>query len=92
MLNPLKSLGDLNKMRKQALEIQKQLEQERIEIEEGGIKVVVSGDQKILKLEVDGEEKEDLKKVLNKAIKSAQETAARKLAAMSGGLQGLLRS
>jgi len=91
MLNPLKGLGDLKQMRDQALAIQKQLEQERVEINEDGVHIVISGDQKILEFEIQGIKNEIVKEKLNKAIKASQELAAKKLASMSGGFQGLLK-
>lgn len=90
MLNPFKQLGDLNKMRSQAMEIQKQLANERIEIDEGGVHIVITGDQKILAFSINGIENDLVKEKLNKAIKTSQEVAAKKLSSMSGGLQGLL--
>lgn len=90
MINPLKNLGDLKKMRDQAMAIQKQLAQERIELNEDGILVVISGDQKILEFEIQGISNEKVKEILNKAIKQSQELAAKKLQSMSGGLSGLL--
>ncbi len=90
MINPFKGLGDLNQMRKQAVEMQKQLAEERIEIDENGVRVVISGDQKILEFSVDGIENDLVKDKLNKAIKQSQEVAAKKLSSMTGGLKGLL--
>lgn len=90
MMNPFKGLGDLNKMRQQAMQIQRQLQEEKIEIEENGVRIVISGDQKILEFSINGVENNMVKDKLNKAIKTSQEVAAKKLAAMSGGLQGLL--
>jgi len=90
MLNPFKSLGDLKKMRDQAVQIQKQLAEERIELNENGVHIVISGDQKILEFEIEGVRNEMVKDKLNKAIKLSQEIAAKKLQSMSGGLQGLL--
>lgn len=72
------------------MRIQKALAQETVVVEEGGIKVVMSGDQKVKKIEIDGEEDSRLIEVLNKAIKRSQEVAARKLQEMGGGLSGLL--
>ena len=43
MLDKFKQLGELNKMRAQAVKIQKELKKEKIEVVENGIKVVVSG-------------------------------------------------
>lgn len=90
MMNPFKGLGDLNKMRSQAMQIQRELAEEKIEIDENGVRVVISGDQKILEFSVDGIENNLVRDKLNKAIKSSQEVAAKKLSAMTGGLQGLL--
>ncbi|PIS14585.1 hypothetical protein COT64_01900 [Candidatus Shapirobacteria bacterium CG09_land_8_20_14_0_10_39_12] len=90
MINPFKGLGDLNQMRKQAMGLQKQLSEERIEVDENGVRVVISGDQKILEFSVDGIENDLVKDKLNKAIKESQEVAAKKLSSMTGGLSGLL--
>lgn len=91
MFNPLKNLGDLNKLRKQAQQMQQALENERITIDKDGIHIVITGDQKILEFTIDGMEPEDrVVAVLQEAIKKAQETAAKKLQEISGGLGGLL--
>lgn len=92
MFNPLKQIGDLKKMRDQAMEIQRQLSQELIEVENHGVNITISGDQKIQKLESNGRSDEDVKDAINEAIKKSQEVAARKLSQMSGGLGGLLGS
>lgn len=70
--------------------MQKALAQETIVVEEDGIKVVMSGDQKLQKLEVEGEEKSKVADVINKALKESQKVAAKKLQEMGGGLGGLL--
>lgn len=90
MINPFKQLGDLKKMRDQAMEIQRNLANEKIELDEDGVKIVMSGDQRVLEFEVQGISNNLVKDKLNKAIKMSQEMAAKKLAEMSGGLQGLL--
>lgn len=90
MINPLKQLGDLKKMRDQAMEIQKQLQQEEVVVEKNGVRVVISGDQKIKELATNDRSSDDVKDAVNEAIKKSQEVAARKLSQMSGGLQGLL--
>lgn len=77
-------------MRDEAMRIQKALAQETVEVEEQGIKVVMAGDQKVKKIEIDGEENSRLIDVLNKTIKRSQEVAARKLQEMGGGLSGLM--
>jgi len=89
MQNPLKQLGDLKKMRDSAMQMQRELAQEKIEINENGIRIVISGDQKILEFEIQGISNDVVKDKLNKAIKQSQEMAAKKLQSMSGGLGGL---
>jgi DNA-binding protein YbaB len=83
-------LGDLKKMRDQALAIQRQLAVEEVVIEEQGVRVVITGDQKIKELSVQGISNQILVDVLNKAIRRSQEIAAKKLQEISGGLSGLL--
>ncbi len=83
-------LNDLRKMRDQAMQIQRQLAAEEVVLEEQGVRVVMTGDQKIKELTVTGVANQILVDVLNKAIRRSQEIAAKKLQAMSGGLGGLL--
>ena len=88
MANPLKALGDLNKLRKQAKGMQQDLAAEEIRIEENDIVVVISGDQKIKHFSVQGISSKDAMDALNKAIKKSQELAAKKLQGMMGGMGG----
>ncbi len=90
MFDKFKQMAELKKMRDEALKIQRELAAEKIEIDENGIKVVVSGDQKIQSLEIQGEAQNNVIEVLNKALKRSQEVAAKKVQQMSGGLSGLL--
>jgi DNA-binding protein YbaB len=90
MFNPLQGLGDLKKMRDQAMEIQKQLQGEIIEIEKNGVKIIITGDQKIKEIITNGKGDNDIKEAINEAVKKSQEMAAKKLSQMSGGLSGLL--
>jgi len=83
-------LGEIKKMRDEAMRIQKELAAEKVELDEGGIRIVISGDQKVQELEIEGENQARLIEILNKAIKRSQEIAARKVQQMSGGLSGLL--
>ncbi|HSW89541.1 MAG TPA: hypothetical protein VLH19_01580 [Patescibacteria group bacterium] len=83
-------LGDLNQLRQQAMQMQQQLAAEEIEVVEGDIRVVISGDQKIKVFTVQGVSSQQAVDALNKAIKKSQELAAKKLQQMSGGLGGLL--
>lgn len=90
MANPFKALGDLNKLRQQAKQMQDELANEEIRVEEGDIVVVISGDQKIKQFSVQGITSQEAIDALNRAIKKSQELAAKKLSAMTGGLGGML--
>jgi len=83
-------VSNLKKIRDQAVQMQKQLQAEVIEVEENGIRVVMTGDQKLETITIDGKYEERIVKVLNEAIKKSQQVAAKKLQEMSGGLKGLL--
>lgn len=90
MMNPFSQLGELKKMRDQAMAIQKELQKEILDIEKSGVLVVISGDQKIQKIESNGRSDEDIRDAVNEAVKKSQEVAAKKLQQMGGGLGGLL--
>ena len=89
-MNPFGQIGELKKMRDQAMQIQKQLQAEEITVEKKGVKVVMTGDQKLKDLESNGKNDSDIKEAINEAIKKSQEVAAKKLQQMTGGLGGLL--
>ena len=90
MFTKFKQLGQLKKLRDQAVKLQKELNAQQIEVEEKGVKVVMSGDQKIKFLLIDGVEQTRAVEVINKAVKKSQKMAAKKLQQMGGGLGGLL--
>lgn len=90
MLNPFKKIGDLKKMRDEAMVIQKALAAEEIIVDKNGVHIVITGDQKIQSMEINGKSDSDVREAVNEAIKKSQEVAARKLAQMGGGLGGLL--
>lgn len=79
MNNPLSSLGDLNKMRQQAVKMQQALQGQKITVEKGDVRVVISGDQRILEFTVQGFASQDAIDALNDAIKQSQKLAAEKL-------------
>lgn len=89
-MNLFQQAGDVVKLRKQALAIQKQLAAQETVVEEKGIKVVITGDQKIKEFAVEGVMSQDAVNVLNKAIKQSQESAAKQMQSMSGDLSALL--
>jgi nucleoid-associated protein EbfC len=90
MINPFKQLGDVKKMRDQAMQIQKELQSEELDIEKHGVRVVISGDQKIKTLESNEKSDDDIRDAVNEAVKESQKVAAKKLQQMQGGLGGLL--
>ncbi len=90
MMNPFGQLGELKKMREQAMKIQKELQAEEVEIEKHGVRVVITGDQKLKTIESNGKSDNDIRDAVNEAIKKSQEVAAKKLQGMTGGLGGLL--
>jgi DNA-binding protein YbaB len=83
MLNPFKALGDMNAMRKSAMAIQAALEKEEFEVIAANVKVVISGNQNVKLVEIDGEPHENVKRAMNDAIKKSQQAAASKLAELS---------
>jgi len=78
-MNPLQGLGDLNKMRQQAVKMQQALQGKQIVVEKGEVRVVISGDQRILEFTVQGYSSQDAIDALNDAIKQSQKLAAEKL-------------
>lgn len=81
---------DKAKLMVQALKLKKALESELTEMDENGISIKVSGDQKIKYLSVNGSENKILTEVINKAMKKSQENAAKKMQDL-GGLEGLMK-
>lgn len=83
MQNPLKMLGDLNKMRSQAAQIQKDLEGQVFTVTKGRITVEITGNQRVVRVLIDGQNVIEMVDVLNDAIKQSQQAAASKLAEIS---------
>ena len=90
MNNPFGQIGELKKMRDQAIQIQRLLSAEKVEVEKNGVEIKISGDQKIEEIKTNGRGDNDIKEAINEAIKKSQEVAAKKLAQTQGGLGGLL--
>lgn len=86
MMNPFKALGDLNAMRKQAAQIQQALEGEEFEVVQGNVRILITGNQNVKVVEVDGVPNEDIRRAINDAIKRSQQAAAGKLAELSKNL------
>jgi DNA-binding protein YbaB len=90
MLNPLKGLGDLKKLRDEAMKLQKELQQIEVTSEKGRAHITLTADMKVKSAKINGEEMHDLREALNDALEKAQKKAAAKMQEMGGGLQGLL--
>lgn len=90
MNNPFGQLGELKKMRDQAMQIQRLLSAEKIDVEKNGVQITITGDQKIAEIKTNGRGDNDIKEAVNEAVKKSQELAAKKLSQMQGGLSGLL--
>jgi DNA-binding protein YbaB len=90
MNNPFSQLGELKKMRDQAMQIQKELQAEEVQVDSHGVQITITGDQRIKEIKTNDKSDNDIKEAVNEAIKKSQEVAARKLATMQGGLSGLL--
>lgn len=85
IMDSMKQLGDLKKMRDQAVEIQKKLAAIKITVEHKGVTVVMTADQKVVSISGDN----DLGKVteaVNEALKQTQKVAAQEMQGMMGGL------
>ena len=79
-------LKDLNRLKKIQSDIKKQLEQIFVVQESGNIKVVVRGDKRIEKIEIDGEEDKNLKNLINEAMKETDKKVEKQ---MRGQMQDL---
>ena len=90
MINPFKQIGEIKKMRDQAMQIQRELQNEEVTVDKNGVHIIISGDQKIKELSSNGQSDSDVKDAVNEAIKKSQEVAAKKLSQMQGGIGGLL--
>ncbi len=83
MMNPFKMLGDLNQMRQQAGAIQAALEKEEFETIVGRVRVVMTGNQNVKVVEIDGVADEEARRAVQEAIKKSQQAAAGKLQEIS---------
>ena len=85
LFDNLKQLGDLKKMRDQAMEVQKKLAGIKITVEHKGVVVVMTADQKIVS--ISGElDHEKITEAVNEALKQSQKVAADEMKPMMGGL------
>jgi len=74
----LGNLKDLYQLQSQAREIQKKLEQETVEAESNGVKIIMNGNQKVLSVSLNSElskeeQQEHLVQAFNDAVKKVQQ-------------------
>lgn len=79
---------DKAKMLAKALKLKRAVESEYVDVEENGVVIKISGDQKVKFLSINGIENKVLVEAINKALKKSQEAAAKTMKEM-GGLEGL---
>ena len=85
LMDNLKQMGDLKKMRDQAMEIQKKLADIKITVEHQGVIVVMTADQKLVS--INGEPNlEKVTHAVNEALKQSQKVAAEEMRGMMGGM------
>ncbi len=85
LMDNLKQLGDLKKMRDQAMEVQKRLSGIKITVEHKGVTVVMTADQKVVS--IDGEyDFNKITEAVNEALKQTQKVAAEEMKGLMGGM------
>ena len=82
MFDQLKQLQKLN-------ELKKILEQEKIEIQEQGVKIIVNGKMEVESIQLNPDlsmeqQEQAVKQCFNQAMKKIQTTAAQKMSGMAG--------
>lgn len=93
MFNPMKGLsamGDIKKLRDEAMKIQKELKEIVVTASRGRVSVELTADMKVKNFTLNNEEMRDAIDALNEALEKAQKKAAAKMQEMGGGLSGLL--
>jgi DNA-binding protein YbaB len=84
LMDNLKQLGDLKKMRDQAMEVQKKLAGIKITVEHKGITIVMTADQKVVSISGDMDPAKVTEAV--KALKQSQKVAADEMRPLMGGM------
>lgn len=85
LMDNLKQLGDLKKMRDQAMEVQKKLAGIKITVEHKGVTVVMTADQKVISIDGDMEPSK-VTEAVNEALKQSQKVAAEEMKGLMGGM------
>lgn len=75
----LNQMKNLYALKKQADAMNKKMEQIMVTIEEGPFEIVIRGNNQIESVLENGEERDDIKKAFNKAIKESQKAVSKKM-------------
>ena len=95
MQNPMKMMQQVQKMQARMAKVQAELESEKVEASAGGgaVRAVVSGQQKVLSIEIDAEVADDVEMLqdlvvaaLNEALDRSREVASRRMEEVTAGL------
>lgn len=84
MFDKLQQLKELKKMRDEAMQIQRTLDGEVIEIEKNGVRIKLTLAQRFISIEVNGRSENDIVEAVNEAVKESQKQAAKKMQGMVG--------
>jgi len=93
--NPMKMMQQVQKMQARMAKVQADLESETVEASAGGgaVRAVVSGQQKVLSIEIDAEAAEDVEMLqdlvvaaVNEALERSREVASRRMQEVTAGL------
>ncbi len=84
---------EMYKLRKEASSIKKKLKNTHIESEHDGVKIIINGEQEVIKVEISEEATQDLKKLntnlekcFNKGIKKSQQIGAEMMKGVMGDM------
>ena len=95
MQNPMKMMQQVQKMQARMAKVQAELESETVEASAGGgaVRAVVSGQQKVLSIDIEAEVAEDVEMLqdlvvaaLNEALDRSREVASRRMQEVTAGL------
>lgn len=90
MFGNVKQFGSQGAAAAKMAMLQMKIKNKKIVVEEGNIKVVVSGDGKLKQLEIDGKSDNEIVKAVNEGITKAQTYAAEEMKGAMGDLSQLL--
>ena len=88
MFDKLQQLKELKKMRDEAMNMQRALDGEVVEVEKKGVHIKLTLAQRFISIETNDRSEDDIVEAVNEAVKESQKAAAKKMTSM-GGLDSL---